>query len=146
MPEAGTVLGFDFGERRIGVASGDLMLGIAHPLHTIDAIETEVRFDQIAKLVKEWQPVQLIVGLPSSLDGEEHELSRLARRFARRLHGRFGLPVGMIDERLSSHDASSALNDIGLRGRRQKPVLDQVAAQRILQAYFDDPLRRSVEP
>jgi len=78
-----------------------------------------------------------VVGLPAHMDGEEHEISRLARKFANRLHGRFKLPVFLVDERLSSAAASEALNQTGLRGRKQKPALDQVAAMQILQGWFD---------
>lgn len=135
MPD--TVLAFDFGEKRIGVAVGDTAVGIAHPLQTIAAEGNDARFAAIAALIREWRPSRLVVGLPAHLDGAEHELSRLARKFANRLHGRFNLPVTLIDERLSSAAASQSLKEIGLAGRRQKPVLDQVAAQHILQQYLD---------
>ncbi|MCX7627921.1 MAG: Holliday junction resolvase RuvX [Methylophilaceae bacterium] len=137
MPETGTVLAFDFGEKRIGVAVGELALGIAHPLRTIVGESNETRFAIIAAIIAEWKPVRLVVGLPLSLDGEAHELTRLCKKFARRLQGRFGLPVEFVDERLSSAEASQALREVGRHGRGQKPVLDQAAAQRILQSYFD---------
>jgi putative Holliday junction resolvase len=137
MPDAGTVLAFDFGEKRIGVAVGDIAIGIAHPLQTVTGKNTAERFAVITALVAEWKPVRLVVGLPLALDGTEHELTRLCRRFARRLQGRFGLPVEMVDERLTSVEADQALNETGVRGRGRKAVLDQVAAQRILQSYFD---------
>ncbi|HQR50017.1 MAG TPA: Holliday junction resolvase RuvX [Methylophilaceae bacterium] len=137
MPEAGTVLAFDFGERRIGVALGDFGLGIAHPLATIDTESNDARFKAIAAMIGEWKPAQLVVGLPAYLDGAEHELSRLCRKFANRLHGRFGLPVALVDERLTSAEASQSLREAGVGSRRQKPMLDQVAAQHILQSYFD---------
>lgn len=131
------VLAFDFGEKRIGVAVGDMELGIAHPLQTISGDSNEARFAAIAAVIAEWQPARLVVGLPMHLDGTEHELTRLSRRFARRLEGRFGLPAVMVDERLTSAEASQSLNEMGVRGRSQKAVLDQVAAQRILQSFFD---------
>jgi putative Holliday junction resolvase len=131
------VLAFDFGEKRIGVAVGDMELGIAHPLQTISGESNEARFSAIAAVIAEWQPAQLVVGLPMYLDGTEHEMTRLSRRFARRLEGRFGLPAVMVDERLTSAEASLSLNEIGIRGRSQKAVLDQVAAQHILQSFFD---------
>jgi len=134
---AGTVLAFDFGEKRIGVAVGESLLGIAHPLQTISAESNDARFEAIATLIAEWRPAQLVVGLPAHLDGTEHALSRLCRKFAQRLHGRFNLPVALVDERLSSAEASQSLKQAGIAGRRQKPVLDQVAAQTILQSYFD---------
>ena len=78
----GTVLAFDFGTKRIGVAVGDLALRIAHPLITLESTQNEQRFNAIAALIKEWQPVLLVVGLPAYMDGSEHEISRLCRRFA----------------------------------------------------------------
>lgn len=142
MPEAavslqGCVLGFDFGEKRIGVAIGEHLLGIAHPLVTIDTEANDKRFATITSLIEEWQPVALVVGLPSYLNGDEHALTQLCRKFARRLEGRFNLPVRLIDERLSSAEASQTLRQSGITGRKQKPMLDQVAAQHILQSYFD---------
>ena len=133
----GTALGFDFGLKRIGVASGEHMLGIAHPLTTLNAESNDDRFNLIAELIEEWKPTTLVVGLPLSLEGEEHEVTLLSKKFARRLDGRFNLPVVMIDERLSSAEASQSLNEIGIKGRQQKPMLDQIAAQVILQSYFD---------
>ncbi|MBV8048091.1 MAG: Holliday junction resolvase RuvX [Paludibacterium sp.] len=136
MPEGGA-LAFDFGERRIGVAVGDGLLGIAHPLCTIDTESNDERFARIAALIDEWRPQALVVGLPTHADGTEHELTRLSRRFANRLKGRFALPVWLVDERHTSLLAESLLKEAGLRGRKQKPVLDQVAAQAILQTWFD---------
>lgn len=133
----GTALGFDFGEKRLGIAIGEHMLGIAHPLTTVETEATDVRFARIAELIKEWQPSTLVVGLPLSVDGEEHAMTLLSKKFARRLDGRFGIPVVMIDERYTSAEASQSLNEMGIGGRRQKPMLDQVAAQHILQSYFD---------
>lgn len=133
----GTLLGFDFGERRIGVAVGETLLGIAHPLQTIDSESNDVRFKIIATLIAEWKPTRLVVGLPTHMDGSEHALTLLCKKFARRLEGRFNLPVTLVDERLSSAEASQSLREAGIGGRRQKPMLDQVAAQHILQSYFD---------
>lgn len=135
MPD--TLLGFDFGERRIGVAVGNTIVGIAHPLQTIDTESNDERFKRIASLIEEWQPAGLVVGLPAHLDGTEHDLSRLCRKFANRLHGRFSLPVTLVDERLSSAEASQSLKEAGIGGRKQKPMLDQVAAQHILQSFLD---------
>ena len=137
----GAVLAFDFGEKRIGVAVGDSEVGIAHPLETIREEGNEARFSAIERLIAEWKPSQFVVGLPSYMDGTEHELSRLCRRFARRLEGRFNLSTVLVDERLSSDEASLSLNEIGIRGRNQKEVLDQVAAQHILQSHFDNQQR-----
>ena len=134
---SGTTLAFDFGEARIGVAEGDAEVGTAHPLATVTGEGNEAKFAAIAKLVTEWQPRQLVVGLPAHTDGSEHELTRLCRKFGRRLHGRFGLPVYWVDERLSSLYAESLLAEAQVFGRKQKAVLDQVAAQAILQGFFE---------
>lgn len=134
---SGTVLAFDFGQKRIGVAVGEIELGLAHPLVTVRADTGERRFDDIAALISEWRPVVMVVGLPTHADGAEHELSRLARRFARQLEGRFGIKTVLIDERFTSEAASGSLRESGVTGKKQKPLLDQVAAQHILQTFFD---------
>jgi putative Holliday junction resolvase len=132
----GTVLAFDFGERRLGVAVGELSLRIAHPLATINARSDRERLEAVAQLVREWQPVTLVVGLPAHMDGTEHELSTRCRKFARRLQARFGVPTELVDERLTSRSAELALAEAGVRGRSRKGVIDQVAAQHILDTYF----------
>ncbi len=136
-PLVGTVLAFDFGEKRIGVAVGDIVLGLAHPLITVSEEITKRRFDNIAKLIEEWKPVQLVVGLPTHVDGTDHELTRLCRQFARRLEGRFGINTRLVDERYTSIVARVTLQESGIKRKKQKLVLDQVAAQQILQSYFD---------
>jgi putative holliday junction resolvase len=143
--DSGTVLAFDFGEKRIGVATGAFEMRIAHPLETVTGNGNDERFQRIAALIDEWKPVQLVVGLPFHLDGTEHELTRLARKFSNRLNGRFNLPVALVDERLSSAEAGERLREAGITGRKQKPHLDEAAAQTILQSYFDNltPLPKS---
>ena len=143
VPE-GTLLAFDFGTRRIGIAKGSTLLGSAAPLATIDAEKNDIRFAKIAELILAWQPGALIVGLPCNDDGTPHEMTALSRRFANRLKGRFNLPVLLVDERYTSAAASSALDERGVHGRKQKALLDQYAAQQILQAYFDEP--QSAQP
>lgn len=134
----GTVLAFDFGQRRIGVAIGDSALGLAHPLTTIDSEKNERRFSLIGELIENWQPVLLVVGLPCHVDGSTHEMTRLSQRFARRLAGRFNIRVLLVDERYTSKTASTALRQAGVSGRKQKQFLDQIAAQHILQSFFDE--------
>jgi putative Holliday junction resolvase len=136
---SGTLLAFDFGTRRIGIAVGNTISATANPLATIDDERNEVRFSTIGALIHEWQPAALVVGLPCNDDGSPHELTALCRRFANRLKGRFNLPTLLVDERYTSAAASSALDERGIHGRKQKPLLDQYAAQQILQAYFDEP-------
>jgi putative holliday junction resolvase len=133
----GTVMAFDFGEKRIGVATGETILKTAHALATVDAEQNEVKFKQIGFLIAEWQPSLLVVGLPTHMDGEAHLMTQLAKKFAQRLEGRFNLPVVMIDERLTSAEASQSLRDAGITGIKQKAMIDAVAAQTILQSYFD---------
>ena len=99
-------LAFDFGTRRVGVASGNTLLKSAAPLKTLK-LEGDARFDAIQALVREWQPDALVVGVPFHPDGAEHDNTRRARRFARQLHGRFGLPVHEVDERYTTTEALS---------------------------------------
>ncbi len=139
LPIHGTLLAFDFGTRRIGVAVGNSISCTAQPLTTIQSEENARRFAAIEGLIREWQPAALVVGLPCNDDGSPHEMTQQCRRFANRLKGRFGLPVLLVDERYTSALASAQLNEAGIRGIRQKPLLDQVAAQEILQAYFNEP-------
>jgi putative holliday junction resolvase len=134
----GTILAFDFGEKRIGLAVGETLLKVAHPLTTITAEENDIKFAEIAHIIKEWRPSLLLVGLPTHMNGEPHALTQLSKKFAQRLEGRFNLPVSMIDERLSSAEASQNLQSAGIKGIKQKAMLDAVAAQTILQSYFDN--------
>jgi putative holliday junction resolvase len=103
-------LAFDFGTRRVGVACGNTLLGSAQPLKTIaaDAAKGDLRFAAIAALITEWQPHALVVGVPFHPDGAAHDNTHKARRFARQLHGRFGLPVFEVDERYTTTEALAA--------------------------------------
>jgi len=128
MPEghARTVLAFDFGSKRIGVAVGEPELRTAHPLPAVS------RFEEIQSLISEWQPAALVVGRPTSVQGVPHNMTKQAEDFARRLEKRFKLPVARVDERYTSVEAESRL-----RGLKKKAV-DSVAAQLILEQYFDE--------
>ena len=137
MPD-GVVLAFDFGTQRIGVAIGEMMLGHARPLTTIAGASNDVRFSAIAKLIAEWQPTRLVVGLPLSLGGEDHEMTDRCRRFARQLEGRYKLPVTMVDERLSSTAAEEGLRDRGGPWQDRRTRIDAEAASILLQSYFDE--------
>jgi putative holliday junction resolvase len=139
----GTVLAFDFGTRRIGVAVGEMMLGTARPLTTISAEANDIRFNAIAKLIGEWSPTRLVVGLPLSLDGEANEMTERCRRFARQLEGRFRLSVVLVDERLTSASADEHLRDQGRNWRSRKEVVDAEAAAILLQSHFDESHRPS---
>ena len=100
-------LAFDFGTRRVGVASGNSLLRRAQGLKTV-AAEGDARFAAIAALIAEWQPDALVVGVPFHPDGADHDNTRRARRFARQLHGRFGLQVHEVDERYTTTEALAA--------------------------------------
>jgi putative Holliday junction resolvase len=134
---AGTILAVDFGTRRIGVAVGETSLGLAHPLSTITADNDNDRLAAVAPLIGEWRPAMLVVGLPTHADGTPHGMTARAKEFARQLEARFHLTVELVDERFTTDAATAALGGAGIRGRRQRPVRDQVAAQIILQVYLD---------
>jgi putative Holliday junction resolvase len=136
-----TVLAFDFGTRRIGVAVGNTVLRVARPLTTIAAEANAARFEALAALIAEWQPQLLVVGRPVHADGAPHEMTARAERFARQLEGRFGLEVARVDERYTSEEAESALAAAGVRAGDRKAVRDEIAAQVILQAWFDEGIK-----
>lgn len=142
MPDAsgahqGFVLAFDFGLKRIGVALGETLLGQARPLTVIEGESNALRFSVIDRLIQEWQPVRLVVGLPYAVDGSEHDLTRRCLRFSTQLEVRYGLPVAQIDERFSSVEADARLTQKGHDWRTRKQQVDAVAAQIILQDFFD---------
>lgn len=135
LPE-GTLMAFDFGVKRVGVAVGETATRLAHPLEAIATESNDARFEAIARLVAEWRPVGFVVGQPCHADGGEHEIARLAGRFGRRLEGRFGLPVAYVDETLTSAEAESQLRETGRRPKGRGDV-DTLAATLILQGYLD---------
>lgn len=129
MPDEQTLLAFDYGMARIGVALGNTILGHARPLEIINSPEKAKRFARIEELVVQWQPQAIVVGLPLTPDGGEQIASRQARRFANQLIGRLGLPVFLVDERDSSLEAQVVVGNA---------PDDALAAAIILQRYFDD--------
>jgi putative Holliday junction resolvase len=135
MPESETVMAFDFGEKRIGVAIGESLLSSARALTTIEAETNEQRFASIGKLIAEWKPARLVVGRPAHADRDApHEFAPRCERFARQLAGRYQLPVELADERYSSAIAEEQLSG---DKRKNKVRLDAEAAAIILQAWFD---------
>ena len=132
---AQTFLAFDFGLKRVGVATGNTLLGQARPLRTI-AAEGAARFEQIAALVAEWQPHALVIGVPYHPDGAEHDNTVRARKFGRQLSGRFHLPVHEVDERYSTTEAIAG-------GARD---LDAASAAILLQQFFNDLSSRTEQP
>ena len=137
-----TVLAFDFGTRRIGVAVGNTVVRIAHPLTTIAGEANAPRFAAIDALVAQWQPGALVVGRPLHEDGTEQEMTARAERFARQLEGRYGLPVTRVDERFTSRAAATTLRESGVRGGARLAAKDEVAAQLILQSWLDEQVSR----
>ena len=133
-----TVLAFDFGTRRIGVAVGNTVVRIAHPLTTIVGEANALRFGAIDALVAQWEPGMLVVGQPLDEDGAAQDMTARAERFARQLEGRYGLPVTRADERFTSRAAATALGEAGVWGRARAAIKDEVAAQLILQSWFDE--------
>ena len=123
-----TILGFDFGLKRIGVAVGNSLIRQAQPLTIIDAATNDGKFAAIARLIAEWQPQRCIVGVPCHPDGAEHEMTVRCRRFANQLHGRFGVIIDLIDERYSS----------AVIAQQRGEHIDAEAAAVILQQYFND--------
>lgn len=128
-----TLLAFDFGLKRIGIAVGEPELGTAHPLPAIAA----PGFDMITKLIAQWRPAALVVGLPVAERGE-HPLAKRVERFARQLEGRFHLPVARVDERFTSVEAESRLRETKTKSGMKKTAVDSVAAQLILEQYLDE--------
>lgn len=124
---AETIFAFDFGVKRIGIAMGNTLIRQAQPVKVISAVDNATRFSAIAALLEEWQPGLLVVGLPLHPDGAEHEMTARCRKFANQLHGRFNLPVELVDERYSS----------AVIGGQRGEVIDDRAAAIILQQYFD---------
>ncbi len=129
-PEAVLFLAFDFGTRRIGVASGNSLTSSATPLTTVGDAAVEARFAAIGRLITDWQPSALVVGVPRHPDGAPHDNTRRAERFARQLRGRFGLPVHEVDERYTTTEAQAA-------GAAPHDV-DAASAALILEQYFNE--------
>ncbi len=135
---ASTILGFDFGTQHIGIAVGDTETRLAHALGVVEGGSNAVRMAAIEPFVREWRPARLVVGLPLALDGAEHEMTARARRFARQLSGRFGLPADFADERLSSAAAEEGLREAGRGGAKHKRLVHGEAARIILQSYLNE--------
>lgn len=141
MPERieGPILGFDFGLRRTGVAVGETTTGSSRPLRTLACSNGQPDWQEVANLLSEWQPSALVVGIPGLHRDEPQAVTEAAERFARRLEGRFRLPVHRVDEELSSHEAETRLKNRGRRGdklRRDKALIDSAAAAIILETWL----------
>ena len=132
---ARTYLAFDFGHKRIGVAVGQDLTCSASALTTLKTRNQNLPWDEISTLIQTWQPQAFVVGLPYNKDGSEHAVTQAARRFGNQLHGRFQLPVYWVDERLTSSEAERILAERGVKAKKED--IDKLAAQLILQSWFD---------
>jgi putative holliday junction resolvase len=131
------VLGFDYGTRQIGVASGQSLTGSAAPVTVLRARDGIPDWEQIARLISEWKPDALVVGLPLNMDGTPSEMSERAEKFARRLEGRFNIKVHRVDERLSTFEAKQSLRDQGRTpGSYRDDPVDSLAAALLLQTWL----------
>jgi len=134
------IIAFDYGTRFIGVAVGQSITGTASPLPALPAKDGIPNWEQIGALLAEWQPQRLIVGLPLNMDGTASEISQRAEKFARRLHGRFGLPVLTWDERLTSYEARGEMlaHSKEIRGKQnfRESGVDSLSARLILESWF----------
>ncbi|OOC12961.1 Holliday junction DNA helicase RuvA [Dickeya dadantii] len=137
-----TLLAFDFGTRSIGVAIGQEITGTARPLTSLKAQDGVPDWQKVEKLLNEWQPALIIVGLPLNMDGTEQPLTARARKFAQRLHGRFGVKVDLHDERLSTVEARADLFERGGFRALDKGSVDAASAVIILESWFEQQLGR----
>ena len=133
-----TLLSFDFGTKSIGVAIGQQLTGTARPLTAIKAQDGTPDWNLIEALLKEWQPDRIIVGLPLNMDGTEQPLTARARKFANRIHGRFGVQVDLHDERLSTVEARAELFERGGFRALSKGSIDSLSAVIILESWFEN--------
>ncbi|WP_197473351.1 MULTISPECIES: Holliday junction resolvase RuvX [unclassified Erwinia] len=132
-----TLLAFDFGTKSIGVAIGQQLTGTARPLNALKAQDGIPDWNKIEALLKEWQPDRVVVGLPLNMDGTEQPLTVRARKFANRLHGRFGVQVDLHDERLSTVEARADLFAQGGFRALNKGSVDSLSAVIILESWFE---------
>jgi putative Holliday junction resolvase len=136
-PDVRSVMGFDFGLKRIGLATGQTLTGTATPLITLHAVNHKPDWDSIASQIEQWQPDVLIVGIPYQLDGGESDITRAARNFSTQLEQRFSLPVYTIDESLSSYAAEQQLKKVKKIAKHNKYEVDKMAAAMIVQSWLN---------
>lgn len=132
-----TLLGFDFGEKSIGVAVAQEVTASASPLNALKAQDGIPNWQQIEQLLEEWKPDLLVIGEPLNMDGSDQLLTARARKFANRLHGRFGYPIAMQDERLTTVDAKAWLFENGGYKALQKGRIDSISACLIVESYME---------
>lgn len=136
-----TFLGFDFGNKKIGIAVGQTTTGTANALTTLRSINQIPDWQGISRLIKEWQPAGLVVGISRQEDGGDNIITPRMLKFCRQLEGRYQLPVYKQDERLSTFEAKQMLyDDIKVSAGKLWSTQDQLAAQLILQSWLNNPL------
>ena len=133
----GNIIGFDFGQKRIGVAIGNNISKSAQALITIESASSNQKFEAIQKIMDEWQPVSIVVGVPFNVDGSEHKVTNLCKKFAKQLEQKYALPIHLIDERYTSIEASYEIQDKKIDLKKKNLLIDQIAAKIILQSYLD---------
>lgn len=131
-----TIIAFDYGLRQIGVAVGNCLTSSTQPLAILKAKDGIPQWQELEKQLKEWQPDLVVVGDPLNMDGSDGLLGERARKFGKRVHGRFGLAVEMVDERLSSFEAKQTLQERGHQGNYKMDPIDSYAAELILQTWM----------
>lgn len=133
-----TVLAFDFGTNSIGCAVGQSITATAQGLPSFKAKDGTPDWLQIEKVIQEWQPDLLVIGLPLNMDGTEQPLTQRAKKFANRLHGRFGLPIALHDERLTTVEARAEIFERGGYKALKKGKVDSISACLILESWFEN--------
>ncbi|TQV69630.1 Holliday junction resolvase RuvX [Exilibacterium tricleocarpae] len=132
-----TLLAFDYGTRSLGVAAGQTLTGTATELAPLPARDGIPDWAVVQRLLEEWRPALVVVGLPLNMDGSDSELTQRARKFGQRLHGRFGVRVEMMDERLSTVAAKEVAASRGHRGNYAAEPVDSIAARLILESWLN---------
>lgn len=141
LPSPFSVLGFDFGSKRIGLATGQSLTGTASPIGSINARDGIPDWEELGKMIAQWQPDALVVGIPLNMDGTVSEMAMRARKFANRLHARFNLPCFLMDERLSSREAKDIHRARGGSSHYRSDPVDALAAQLIVESWLNEGLR-----
>jgi putative Holliday junction resolvase len=131
----GNIIGFDFGQKRIGVAIGNNISKTAQALITINSASNNQKFEVIQKIIEEWQPISIVVGVPFNVDGSEHKVTNISKKFSK--EQKYSLPIHLIDERYTSIEANHEIKDKKKDLKKKKLLIDQIAAKIILQSYLD---------
>lgn len=132
-----SLMGFDYGKKRIGLAVGQRLLQSGNGIGYVNATDGKPNWEQLDAFIKEWQPDGFVVGLPINMDGTESDMSRRANKFSKRLQGRYGKPCFTIDERLSTFAAKEEAKAQGHKGHYKSDPIDALAAQFILESWLN---------